>query len=69
MLNFDWANGISTETAKGIIIGMFVLIGVTVSLLPKKYIYAGVEDPHWYHNLKLWAIGALAIIAVTYLYF
>jgi phosphate/sulfate permease len=69
MLNFDWANGISTETAKAIIIGIFVLIGIAVSFLPKKYIYAGVEDPHWYHNLKLWAIGALAIIAGTYLYF
>ena len=28
MLNFDWANGISVETAKGIIIGLFVLMGV-----------------------------------------
>ncbi len=69
MLNFDWANGISTDTAKGIIIGLFFVIGVAVLFLPKKYIYAGVEEPHWYHNLKLWAITALVIIACTYLYF
>ncbi len=69
MLNFDWADGISTETAKGIIIGMFFVIGIAVSFLPRNYIYAGVENPRWYHNLRLWAIAALAIIAGTYLYF
>jgi hypothetical protein len=69
MLNFDWANGISVETAKGIIIGMFFILGVAVMFLPRNYIYAGIENPRWYHNLKLWAIGALLIIAGTYLYF
>ena len=35
MLNFDWANGISVETAKGIIIGLFVLMGIAILFLPK----------------------------------
>ncbi len=69
MLNFDWANGISAETAKYIIIGFFVLMGIAVSFLPSAYIYAGVENPRWYHNLRLWAIGALLIISLTYLNF
>lgn len=69
MLNFDWAKDISVETAKYIIIGLFVLLGTGVLFLPKRYIYAGIENPHWYHNLKIWAIFALAIIASTYLYF
>ena len=69
MLNFDWASSISTETARYIILAMFALMGFGVMLLPKKFIYAGIDEPHWYHNLKIWAIVALSIIAGTYLYF
>lgn len=69
MLNFDWASSISVETARWIIIGLFVMMGIAVMFLPKKFIYAGIDTPHWYHNLKLWAIAALAIIAGAYLYF
>lgn len=69
MLNFDWLSGISLSAAKGVIIGLFVLIGVLVFLLKNDYIVRGVERPTWRHNLKLWAIGVLGIIALTYLAF
>jgi hypothetical protein len=69
MLNFDWANSISVEAARWIIIGMFVLMGIGVMFLPKRFIYAGIDNPRWYHNLKIWAIFALSIIGGTYLYF
>ncbi|MHC4568637.1 MAG: hypothetical protein ACYTE3_23110 [Planctomycetota bacterium] len=38
-------------------------------MLPKDYIYEGVENPRWWHNLKLWATGVLAVIFVTYVLF
>lgn len=71
MLNFDWASGISQESAKLVFYVLFILIGVLVLLIPNDYIYEGVEeeDRHWWMNLKLWAITVLAILFITYLIF
>lgn len=71
MLNFDWASGISQESAKLVFYVLFILIGVLVLLIPNDYIYEGVEekDRHWWMNLKLWAITVLASLFLTYLIF
>ena len=69
MLNFDWLSGVSPEAAKWIFLILFVLIGVLVLLIPREYIYEGVEKGRWWHNLKLWAIGVLAFIFITYYIF
>ena len=71
MLNFDWASGISQESAKLIFYVLFILIGVLVLLIPNDYVYEGVEeeDRHWWMNLKLWAITVLAFLFLTYLIF
>jgi len=71
MLNFDWLSGISQETAKNIFLGLFVLIGFLVMLIPNDYAYEGVKksDRHWYNNLKLWSLGSLAILFVIYYIF
>ena len=71
MLNFDWASGISQESAKLIFYVLFILIGILVLLIPKDYVYEGVEeeDRHWWMNLKLWAITVLAFLFLTYLIF
>lgn len=71
MLNFDWASGISQESAKLIFLVMFVLIGILVLFIPNDYIFKGVEekDRHWWKNLKLWAITVLAILFLTYYIF
>jgi len=66
MLNFEWLKGVSPAAAKGIFLGIFVVSGVLVLLIPKAYIYEGVESPRWWHNLKLWALGVLAIIFTIY---
>lgn len=68
MLNFDWLSGLSMAQAKGVIIGIFFVIGALVMLLRRAYIFEGVEEPHWWMNLKLWAIGVLSVIVATYLY-
>ncbi len=71
MLNFDWASGISSETAKMIFFILFALIGVLVLLIPNEYAYEGVDkkDRHWYNNLKLWSIGVLALLSLIYFLF
>jgi hypothetical protein len=71
MLNFDWLSNVSPETAKIVFLALFGIIGVLVLLLPREYIYRGVarEDRHWYNNLKLWALGVLAILFFTYYQF
>ena len=60
---------LSADAAKNIFLVLFVLIGILVWLLPKDYIYEGIENPRWRHNLKLWATGVLAMIFATYLIF
>jgi hypothetical protein len=69
MLNFDWLRNVSPAAAKGVFLGLFVLSGLLVLLIPRAYIYEGVENPRWWHNLKLWALGVLAIIFTIYYLF
>lgn len=66
VLNFDWLTGIGDNAAKSVFLVLFVLIAVLVWMLPTDYIYEGLEHPRWWHNLKLWATGVLAVIFVTY---
>jgi len=71
MLNFDWLSGISQEMARNIFLGLYVLIGGLVLMIPTDYTYEGVkkEDRHWWNNLKLWAIIVLAILFYIYYIF
>ena len=69
MLNFDWLRDVSPAAAKGVFLVLFVVIGLLVSMVPKAYIYQGVTQPRWWHNLKLWAWGVLLFIFVTYCVF
>jgi hypothetical protein len=69
MLNFDWLKDVSPAAAKGVFLGLFVFSGLLVLLIPRAYIYEGVENPRWWHNLKLWALGVLAIIFTIYYLF
>jgi len=66
MLNFDWLRGVSPMAAKAVFLGLFVVAGLLVTMIPREYIYEGVESPRWWHNLKLWALGVLAIIFTIY---
>ena len=71
MLNFDWLAGISQENAKLIFLVMFALIGVLVLSIPNDYIFQGLEKNkrRWWNNLKLWAIGVLGMLFLTYYIF
>ena len=69
MLNFDWLTGIPMGIAKGVFLVLFAVIGLLVLLVPSDYIYEGLENPRWWHNLKLWAIADLAFIFITYYIF
>ena len=66
MLNFDWLAATPVATARLIFLGLFALIVLLIWLLPREYIYESVENPRWWHNLKLWATGALAIMGLLY---
>jgi len=69
MLNFDWLTGIPMGIAKGVFLVLFAVIGLLVLMIPSDYIYEGLENPRWWHNLKLWAIADLAFIFITYCIF
>ncbi len=66
LLNFDWLRGVSMTTAKGVFLGLFVVSGLLVLTIPKASILEGVENPRWWHDLKLWALGVLAVIFTIY---
>jgi hypothetical protein len=68
-LNFDFLRDVPPAAAKGIFLGLFIVSGLLVLMIPKKSIYEGVEDPRWWHNLKLWALGVLTIIFTIYVIF
>jgi hypothetical protein len=69
MLNFDWLAGVPINAAKWVFLVLFILIAGLVLLIPKDDIYEGLENPKWYHNLKIWAIAVLALIFWTYYMF
>jgi hypothetical protein len=69
MLNFDWLQWVSMPVAKGVFLALFAVSGLLVLLIPKASILEGVEHPRWWHNLKLWALGVLAIIFTIYFLF
>ena len=69
VLNFDWLAGLSVGTAKNVFLSLFVFIGILVLLIPNDYIYKGVTKRKWWLNLKLWALGDLALIFITYYIF
>ena len=69
ILNFEWLMWLPADAAKNVFIALFVFIGILIWLLPRDYILEGIEKPRWWHNLKLWATGVLAMITITYLLF
>ncbi len=69
ILNFEWLAGVSIGAAKNIFLVLFVLIGILVLLIPNDYIFQGVKKRKWWLNLKLWALGDLAFIFITYYIF
>ncbi len=69
MLNFNWLADIPVESAKWIFLLLFILIGVLVLFIPNKFIYEGLEEIRWWHNLKMWAIALLVFIFVVYYIF
>jgi hypothetical protein len=69
VLNFEWLSGLSIGTAKNVFLALFVLIGILVLLIPNDYIYKGLKKRKWWLNLKLWALGDLVLIFVTYYIF
>lgn len=69
MLNFNWLADIPIESAKWIFLILYILIGIAVTFIPNKYIYQGLDEIRWYHNLKMWAIALLALIFVVYYIF
>jgi hypothetical protein len=40
-----------------------------VLLIPNDYVFQGAKKRKWWLNLKLWALGDLAFIFITYYIF
>jgi hypothetical protein len=69
MLNFDWLEAVPISVAKAIFLFLFIAIGILVQLIPARQIFEGVDERHWWLNLKLWAWAVLGVIFFTYLIF
>jgi len=69
ILNFEWLAGVSIGAAKNVFLALFVLIGILVLLIPNDHVFQGVKKRKWWLNLKLWALGDLAFIFITYYIF
>ena len=69
VLNFDWLGGVPVGAAKWAFLLLFVAIGVLVVRIPADYVFEGVAHRRWYRDLRLWGIGVLAFIFVTYYIF
>ena len=69
VLNFEWLSGLPIGAAKYVFLVLFVTIGILVLLIPNDYIFKGVTKRKWWLNLKLWALGDLALIFITYYIF
>ena len=69
ILNFEWLAGVSIDAAKNVFLVLFVLIGILVLLIPNDYVFQEVKKRKWWLNLKLWALGDLAFIFITYYIF
>ena len=69
VLNFEWLAGVSKVAAKNVFLVLFVLIGILVLLIPNDYVFKGAQKRKWWFNLKLWALGDLAFIFITYYIF
>jgi len=69
LLNFEWLNHVSIASAKNVFLALFVVTGILIMLIPSAYIYEGIKDRRWWHNLKLWALGDLAFIFIIYYIF
>ncbi len=69
VLNFEWLADVSMGAAKNVFLVLFVLIGILVLLIPNDYIFKGAKKRKWWFNLKLWALGDLAFIFITYYIF
>jgi hypothetical protein len=69
VLNFDWLAWVPMNAARGVFLALFVLIGLLVSRVPASVVYEGVENPRWWHDLRLWAWFVLGVIFLTYVVF
>ena len=71
MLNFNWLADVSHETARMVFFALFALIAVLILLIPNDYAFKGIEPERrkWYNNLKLWGVGAVAILFTVYYIF
>lgn len=60
--------GIPLEVARGLFATLLVGVMIWVLRLPNSRT-TPPDSPHWYNNLKLWAVLALGIQLAIYLYF
>lgn len=67
MLNFDWLTGLPIATARLIFLGLYMIIAGLIWCVPRAYVYHAVEEPKWWHNLKLWATGILGLMTLCYI--
>lgn len=64
----DFLSSLSLTTAKFTTIAFFVLAGLWVLSLSKKFVYLGAPDQARWRDLRIWAILVLVPYIVVYLW-
>ena len=67
LLDFQWAAGLSDGTVRALFVAFFALTLVFVLLQKREYVYRDAPDQARWRDLRIWAVGILAIQTVIYL--
>ncbi len=66
ILDFDWLSFVPVEVARWGFLVLFLGIAFLILWIPADYIFEGTKKRHWWCDLRLWAIGVLAMLFFTY---
>jgi hypothetical protein len=67
LLDFRWAHGLSTSTARVFFLVFFALVTLFGVHFRREYVYRGAEDQARWRDLRLWVVVIMAIQTVIYL--
>ena len=64
----DFLGGLSPEVGRWCAAALLASAGVWVLFLKRDYIFLGAPDRHWWRDLRIWTLVALAPYICIYLF-